>query len=67
MRSRWVSKGNHRAAGGSQTGQGGPQYCFKGKQKGGKSTQGGAGGPWSFRRVAKGTGISEFDDCYTVS
>ena len=39
----------------------------KGKQKGGKRTQGGAGGPWRVRRVAKGTQIGEFDDCYTVS
>ena len=44
MRSRRVSKGNHRAAGVSQTGPGGSksvQEDPKGKQKGGKRTQGG--------------------------
>ena len=39
----------------------------KGSKRGARGPQRGAGGPRRVRRVAKGTQIGEFDDCYTVS
>ena len=81
MRSRRVPKGGQLGPGGFQRGTTGRQEGHKrgwegpnsvqedpkGKQKGGKRTPGGAGDPRRVRRVAKGTWIGEFDDCYTVS
>ena len=39
----------------------------KGSKRGARGPQRGAGGPRRVRRVAKGTQIGEFNDCYTVS
>ena len=70
MRSRRVSKGNQRRQQGHKQGWEGPnsvQEDPKGKQKGGKRPPvGGAGSSQRFRRVAKGTQIGKFDNCYTV-
>ena len=43
------------------------QEDSNGKEKEAKRAKGGAGRHRRVRRVARGTWIDEFDDCYTVS